>query len=984
MKGPNVPPRSPAANPYAAHSDFPPPPRRTGQPFQQAPPFAGAKQPPTNGGPRPPASSAAAGANRYSQYTAERNGAQPAWRKMAADQQANFNAWEQMKKHGDKPPTNFAPPPPRRKQPTQYADGKTGKQRGGWENVDTPPPKPAPAPTAQKPYPPEPPPRGGISRSNTTRSPRKPAFFPGPGVGDEPAARNTSAYYNVSQGQRPQASRPQSFHPVPPPPPNATTSDKPRPDPMAPFKARTNEDAHNSDRLSTPYATSGGEKTYFTSEGLNRSASNHLQTGWQTGSARTSPRSTSGHSRHRSASPVRTAYSSARAEPDEVTSSESSSDDEPAERVKLNPKGPSARWGRRASADHHRRPHPEYPDVRVEEDDGPDPADARPKQRSTWSEENTNTNGASTPKFFSASQPASRKGSTGEIPQGLYKNRTNESRGHAAPPSPLAANPPWSNDPTARPPLEKSRSWDKKFGAAEDGHTRFERPGTSETRDKGPGYDCPNFFMRSDTSSSSATYVQFAPPPKISRRGAINGGLPPDHAFDGTFHTPVWKRPPTKPTLNQPKKAPWPYWAVPSSVMPKSNANMNLDSISPKTFLRTEDHFGMLNANNDPYSSTAQNDPSSSTSPTRDSSVHGVNAKFSSEDWHAKFAGDADYLSPQKDSKALPRGRSPPKRNAQNVFARSQNGEPFPDVNPGEQARPQGPVPPEDPSAAIFAKDKWASYFKESSWAQPSPERQPQGGVNKQRAKTPRKGSVASRKPAPATAPKPVHLSNPEDEDAGTTSSSTSSNAMDIDPKNTPPVRPHASGDPIANIIRDARPRPEGADFVSANDALNLDDLKETVPVGPSKSGLGGMDDLTSTLPFESRPSSTIPNQKIEAQQLELPRIPKAPTSPDPDTLTSAEWELYKAHFAAYLHEWNKYNERMNAHFQARTRHEKELPADLFLPSANKVFRDYQAGVEQDFRVRAHWEVSCEWHKSAVQKLAVLRAVAAKDALNDD
>ena len=949
---PEVPPRSPRTTGTTA---WPPPPRRT-QP--QPAPFANVpKGAAANGIPRTRNPPPTMGADRYSAYTATRQGdtQQGPWMGPAGDQRSNLNAWAQMKKHppgrNDRTkPGPFQAPPPKRAA-KQYADGKTGKQRGGWD-TDTPPrpaPAPAPAPESRKPFPERPAAGPGMQRANTTRNPQRPGFYTGVGGGDEPPARNASTYYNM----RPQAARPQSsFHPQPPP--KFGASEKKRPEPVNIFKTKSQgEDPFNSDRLSTPYATAGGERTYFNSEGMNRSSSqsSNLHAGWNASSARTSPRSPdtrANSTRHRSASPQ---FRSPHPQ-DELSSSSSScsSDSDPeVERQKLNPKGQSRRHAGSSQPD--QRPHPEYPSVTVEEDDA-EPGPARPKHRSTWSEE------TGTPKVsqqFSASQPASRKGSAGDIPQGFAGSRTSNPSAQP-PPSPLSAQPPWSNDTSSR-PIEKSKSWQESFGSTKDGNNRFERPKTGEETDKRPGYGPYHFSMRAHAHPISSNPTLFS----------LGTGQ--------RMHIPSSRRPS------------WPYWAIPSSLGPNGQKLEPTNHARPSVLGTCDDPFGGVIADRSKISFFFPTDSSASASPRRESSTENKHASFSSEEWKNKFATDNahEYLGPQQPAKTAPRGRSPPKRtNGQNIFAKSTNGE-GPQESTIKPASTDVPVPPPDPSAAKFSKEDWSKYFKESNWANPSPEKPAVAGINK-RSKTPRKMSTANRRPN--LTPKGPTVSTAEEEAAATLSNSSSSSAMDIDSKNTPPAQPNMAQknvDPIADIIRGAVPRNGQPAPAAEDETMNLKDLKKTAPFTPSNAnGLGDLNDLGNTLPFESQPSASIPGQTVSPQRLDLPKIPQAPTAPDPDQLTTEKWFGYTNRFHQYLQQWNMYHQRMLLHFTERAKREAELRPDIYTPAANKEFQEYVRGVEEDFRVREHWELSCEMHRDAMKALAGLRVVAARDGLNEE
>jgi hypothetical protein len=158
--------------------------------------------------------------------------------------------------------------------------------------------------------------------------------------------------------------------------------------------------------------------------------------------------------------------------------------------------------------------------------------------------------------------------------------------------------------------------------------------------------------------------------------------------------------------------------------------------------------------------------------------------------------------------------------------------------------------------------------------------------------------------------------------------SNTDENAMEID-SSTPPH----SNQPEAAAEQAATPSTAPA----TSSKLNLDDLRNVEPFAPTpKFGQAGMlNDLSSSLPFESRPSAHPPvatdsdssdgDKRIPGlstpQPLELPNVPRAPKVPK--TLTPTAWELYLGNVQAYLSEWVAFNDRMLTHFDHRQRDTK-------------------------------------------------------------
>ena len=232
---PNVPPRA------AGTSDFPPPPR--------PPPYMPNKStfsPPPSAG------------RKYDKFGRTSTG----WSNVdPADVRAknnDFKAWEQMRHGQPSMPSSRRAPPPQRSPGRSAFDVKHTSPPGRASYG--PAPKPPRRPWEDLKDAGMPP---NLSRANTARpSPKKAGFAPASAEQDEEQV--PSARYNVFNNDR-------SKHAsaMPPPPPRAPTSK--RPDPMPAF---TREPfVPTQARVSTPYQTTGGEKTYFGSgPGLHRSA----------------------------------------------------------------------------------------------------------------------------------------------------------------------------------------------------------------------------------------------------------------------------------------------------------------------------------------------------------------------------------------------------------------------------------------------------------------------------------------------------------------------------------------------------------------------------------------------------------------------------------------------------------------------------------------------------------------------------------------
>ncbi|KFY99859.1 hypothetical protein V498_00462 [Pseudogymnoascus sp. VKM F-4517 (FW-2822)] len=234
-------------NPWAnAASNFPPPPRAPRQKAQPPPPSAGAQRYANNFKP-------GSGA-----YTSASSGAKPAEDDGAEARRKTYEAWSKMRGGKAPPPYN-----PHGFQPTPGADERRSSRQQA--------PKPQPPPI-----------------------PKRNGYAPGAAGGDEPAAANTSAYYTQRAGRAPTAKQQ--------PPPQKTPPRTAPVDPLRQFREKTGTPLEP--RLSTPYASHGGEKTDpFESVNLGRSNSTRAPSGRADGSRGSGSSRT--RERHRSASPSR-------------------------------------------------------------------------------------------------------------------------------------------------------------------------------------------------------------------------------------------------------------------------------------------------------------------------------------------------------------------------------------------------------------------------------------------------------------------------------------------------------------------------------------------------------------------------------------------------------------------------------------------------------------------------------------------------------
>ncbi|KAL8948955.1 MAG: hypothetical protein Q9222_004892 [Ikaeria aurantiellina] len=920
---PNPPPR-------AAASNFPPPPQRTAQ-ASSKPNFA------------PPPSS---GANRYSSYM--RADAKNTYQSPADEAKARanaFKAWEQMR-HGPGVPPQSRPVPPR---PTKTNAFQPGREAGSYPPKD-PPPRPAwdQSKESNPGFP-------KMTRSNTTRVPKKGGFAPGFSVGDEPPARNTSAYFNVSKGERPDASKP-TFQsrpappPPPPPPPPSNQRDTKRPDPLKPFRPQSGfEDMlNNSDRLSTPYATGGGEKTYFTSAGFSRPNSSRDSTiprGGNDGeplsndSPSRTPASAASYRGHHSASPKLR-----NSRPVSLSSSSSSSSDESLREgvEQLYTSAGKASKGQNRHQNGHLKP-TYKPFINV--DSMENEPGLPPRRQSDAADRQQSHLGQQPQSGGSHIDP--------NLTEGFMEHRLRHEAerkhgvNHSVDSSPHRLQ---ANQPQQR-PLHRPKSWHDKYGTA----------GQDEAKD--------------------------------------NMNRP------ATGDQPVKRSIPLATTAYP--KASFPNWACPSSIPPlrKQTFTQGIFGKKPDISL-TPKHLSARNADKNVRGSFTfpqnANGKPIHPPPLRSHSSDTINVHFSPHDWHGKFTGrPEEYFDPPSGSTNASRRKLSPTRRQPQSASQSR---PASAVHEAEspKADPSMPPPPTEPTQReSYSPDKWAHYFKPGTLNWPPPPPPPPTGpanraVSRKRPKTPsRRGSRVVFKRA--AVPKPASVTPIVDDDTTSSNLESSSgqssgngSAMDLDPGTSPP-----DGDRRSNGIlhqpMDTTPRPPVPPRPTipshapppppppAQDKSHLDlgNLQNVAPFAPNQQGIKDLNDLTTALPFESKSSTQAAGAHLPSpQKLELPNPPKAPVAPE--KLTQGSWERYLAAMRAYMFGWNAFNTQMLAHFNERQAGVESTLKPEWLGAVGEGsekwgFGKYMAGVEEDFRVREHWNVSWERHRECMRTLGGMR-----------
>lgn len=644
------------------------------------------------------------------------------------------------------------------------------------------------------------------------------------------------------------------------------------------------------DRVSTPYATSGGEKTYFSSEGLNsnlssESASNLQNGGGNYASAKSSPRTP--NERHRSASPRMRSPNPQQSS----SSSDESSDSEGEERVKLRPRGFAARYlSAKGLTESKHMPPPPKPSVTVENPDGETFEFGKPVKRSTWTAENAN-GGQGGKEKLSPGEAAFRRTSTGDLLGGVRRKPSLDPTGSPKSRSPLAtATPPRNVDDEDFEPLEKPASWQEKFGyKKDDTHRHFDPP------------------------------VQCGPQPKYA--ATFSSARFPRFNNDLKFKLPaVMVTGDAQATLR----------SNIANVLPsKRRVSDDLSLGSPINWDKGCLLAMMNRADQSRTSASFANGSSEPNLPTKDGGADRSASQFSQQEWQQKF-GDA----------------------AMNPF------HPLPTFGPDMRGRASPMKPRQTPR-------KMSTASKRPNFPQP-----------------------ASVSAASSDSSEEVAQAPPMTKSASAGHSSNGS-AMDIDSK-TPPISAEmrSTYDPLGNAIRSQKPNitPTGSAAPSPTPIRDTNgtissmkkDFIQSAPFTPSNaSGLGNIGDLGDNLPFPSKPAATLPAAEIHPHKLALPNPPKAPKTPNTAALTRKDYDYYMVFVRKYMAEWNMFNQKMLAHFSARQGMiENNLPKQWLDSVGQEGYLRYMAWMQEDMRVRAHWDESYEQHIEAMKKLGDVKAVA--------
>lgn len=912
---PNVPPR--AGAPPASNYPPPPPP----------PPYA-AK---TNVSPRP------SGAQKYAQFSRPETSAP--WRHGddAKEEKNKYKAWEQMK-HGSgaTPQQQRRTVPPRvprsatshpvREPPNGAMPQGATYRRDQWERF-----------------------QDANSSSNTgmpssARS-SKPGVSPRRnGFGEEKQAR--SAYSHVSRDEVPVNSR--AHHNMPPPPSPIPTAKKP--DPMQGFKDKVglNEPFVNRPRVSTPYQTGGRGKEFFVSPGLQRSATSATprDSNSHTGLYESKPtnlsanhvRAASATSNYKDKSPPRNEKTKTQ-NMDTSSDSSSSSDDDDQPSASATSRPTQIPKTRRAPAG--QRQHSFNPNVKGSGADEWEPQASLgdgyytgPRRHSAIDMDTQDALG------FQGHRAKHEAEKSGQSNGAYHRSGFLASDG-------------------LQPPLGRSKSWQEKYGSPP--MDQAYRSFTGDKDKKLPMYAKPGYNPVSSPPSSG--------PPSAS-------------SLTSTKWSDQWP-------FNAPKRCkagnaePLPYWAIPSSLPPpKAKASdpqhgFNTHPLSAFEFKQP------LKAAADGTSSFSFNIPDYT---NRTFANHTPLRSQSSENIDTRFSPDGSrptFFSPPPVRVSTPlRNVSPTEDGSQQRTHTDANGEATQDKS---SSRIVPPPPP--PAQGKWDQAQWASHLEgvKFDMDNPPPGRTASRTSNRKRVRT---------WPKPPSAQPSVNDTQDEPTAGSTTGESVeSSNAnSDIDPMDldepTPPSgktgerKANTSASSSAQVNGTAStprqgpalpPRENGQKQPEASTGkFNLGAWQNQYPFAPSNEGLANMNDMTTTLPFESRASPTKPIPDAPAPRHGLPMPPRCPNSPP--NLTQSSCEHYLVKLRHYMDAWNTFNTQMVATLAERQAFNQDCSKCNWLDIKGNGYETYVKGLEEHKRARVHMDTAYEHHEKNMENLGLVRA----------
>ncbi|KAG4026925.1 hypothetical protein MFRU_035g00770 [Monilinia fructicola] len=966
--------RSTKGNPYSNYgSEYPRPPK--------PPPYRPNRNPPPQ----------SAGAARYSTFQTPRQSASAAAQEGAEARKSTFNAWESMKGH----------------QKTSSASYRTGSGPT-WNTPKAGPKEHVPQSSREESssfkYNVPPRPRPGFedfrsdsyharNPSNPPPIPKRNGFMPSNPGADEPSAGKGN--YSTSRINRsvpppppprvtpsPEPEEEEKHTPAPAPPVNHTTRPSTKPsDPLRQFRA--GEDPPYEPRLSTPYASSGGEKfDPFDAANLGRSKSTREEfaepkpkksvprAGSDPNIGSPRPNGTPKNSTTKNGPPKNGTQKPTPAfatSPDSSDSGNGPEIDPQKPRVFAKPRKPTP-------AQEQRQPDAAAPGPPSQ--NGP-PAQEEPKPQPSMYE---------TSSKYTASNPQERphyvkRASFSGTPlrQPLsYSNGMHDAHKAKYPGSFTTPR----ENPTASPPS----------GGSSHSSDDFQHGQKDKRRRHG---DASTHSLNSFEAIQHNLLSQLVGNKKLAEAAHENSHAKPVESANHQAHDDKTTRSFRSTSAESSNFIKWPSFVPKSqSAFSAGDSRLNsllLDKLNAHANINSQNSFSMK-LDDETFSPTRPN-------AFPRASADSINTKFSSEEWHGKFEAGGDYFVPEQKTTQIPlhsrvrtqssssrsRGRSP-------VKSRSADSKPFP-------SRPGSDTPIESPGGTKFSAQDWAETFKPQTFAPPS-------------VPSPTKSSVpsrvGSRKPrvpiAKATVGSATVVIEDDSDDSdekplfkgrapNTPKPPNSPDAMDVDspppatpappptqappaqappaqappaqapPAQAPPAQaPPAQAPPAQAPPAQAPPAqapPAQAQSPKANRGLKINTEQLKRAAAPSQSPV---DTESLKVEFDDL------NIKELLSSLDLPPPPTAPRYPHESNAALSQG-IYLSSFTAYMVDWDLFSKRMMLHLIARKNQNDGLGSNRWEhPQGLDIYR---RGLKEDGAVMSHWVAAMASHDQAMKEYAI-------------
>ncbi|KAH9207719.1 hypothetical protein DL95DRAFT_48865 [Leptodontidium sp. 2 PMI_412] len=317
-------------------------------------------------------------------------------------------------------------------------------------------------------------------------------------------------------------------------------------------------------------------------------------------------------------------------------------------------------------------------------------------------------------------------------------------------------------------------------------------------------------------------------------------------------------------------------------------------------------------------------------------SAENISTKFTPEDWDGKFEAGADYFKPEvktrTQSTSRPRGRSPVKiRPVDAKFG---------------QPRVESETPIESPGGTKFSADEWSETFKPQTFMPTTINPPPRTATTPGRKRTgpsirPTMGTAAVVDDSETSDEKPLFTGRKNMQ-----SMASSPEPMDVD---TPPAHntvPVYATTPNGHLKVNTEPLKRAASASqSPTDTeglkVNFDDLK--------------IQDLMSTLALPTPPQP--------------PQLPSAES--EFERPTRAAYDEYIKRYERYMSEWDIFNTKYLLHMVARRRQNDTLKEKRWTDA--KATEIYRLGLKEDQAVLKRWGEMQEMHELVVRAFVVMR-----------